>query len=281
MKIKILFIILIASIVLSGCLQQKNNTPESKTIILPGKLIIIQDAPTTDEQRQAEYRLVEKYGLTVPEYIQQQQTVSVDKETIANLEKVGWITVISGIMSSEVYRTMVIESIESLQCKKEIIPPKKNITQSSIETIINNSLNYIGLKSYTHEELVNRIELINPGYDCNTIRKELFKTDDTILKYIKSIEVHNSDEIYCNGVKAIGCSYNYQPPSLASSKIDVVYSTVWLQRNSNVIICSSFEHTLNHEIGHTYGSTISTSTGSSEAFAEDYANKQTTAYKYC
>ncbi len=47
----------------------------------------------TPEQVHAEKQLVEKYGLTVPEYIKQQQTVAVDKGTIANLERTGLITV--------------------------------------------------------------------------------------------------------------------------------------------------------------------------------------------
>lgn len=250
--------LLISSIILilfSGCVSPENNITQNN----------IDDIIQTP--------------ISTPEPIQTlSKFESIYRDTDGNLHKVTNYTSQGG----SVYNVIIKENIEKIS---KITPSEtlnKNTEQNIKSSVIDNALKSVGIKEYTHEELVNKIEIINPGMDEGRIRGELQKTDDNILKYIKSIEVHNSNSVYCGGdKKSIGCSLNYYPPYEHSSEIDIVYSNFWISINSNSYMCSSFEYTLNHEIGHTYGATISENDGHSESFADNYASKHTSAFQRC
>jgi len=180
-------------------------------------------------------------------------------------------------------------------------------------SVIDNILKPIGLKEYTHKELIERIQIINGGIDSNKIRNVLERTDNNTLKYIRSITVHNSDTVPCSQI-AIGCAPTYFiNDHIDYGTIDVI-SGIWYigssyndkqiinnfnmwDRYGNTIpyeiynnylidynnynemiqnkMCSSFEYTLNHEIGHIHGGIIREQTGSSESYADNYANQHT------
>ena len=124
------------------------------------------------------------------------------------------------------------------------------------------------------QNLINEIIInSNNQNDINTIKSTLLKTDNNILKYIRSINVVSSlSEINCNEVGADGCAIKwfYSEYNFDYATINIMQSSYWDENR-----CNSFEWTLNHEIGHVEGATHSKTIGLDENYASNYANQHT------
>ena len=203
-------------------------------------------------------------------------------------------TVINKIYKVETlfnFRTLKMVERETISLDNsfyEITEYLKSKTSSITSNTTYMNKRYIVLPSgkvkliYDYEELkkeyLNRIVIIGSlENDKSKIKSILLRTDIDILKYLKEINIHDTDYVPCgNNIMSIypspiGCSVNYYPPEEKSSIIDVVSSNFWISTN-NWIMCSSFEYTVNHEIGHIDGARYYDKT---EEYADRYAEQHT------
>ena len=122
--------------------------------------------------------------------------------------------------------------------------------------------------------LVIKLKLINVKDDRRRIINTLLysKIDNKILKYIKSITVHDKESVSeKDGKKVLGlATIHYNNNEIDYGTIDIVSSKF----HPGLEPEKEFINTLNHEIAHIGYATISDVFGSNEELACDYANKQ-------
>lgn len=139
---------------------------------------------------------------------------------------------------------------------------------------VSNEEFFSNLILYNKQIYINRITINTSSQnDYDTVKNILSKTDNNILKYIKEINIINSERIICKGnenVETIGCSRNYISPKEYTSIITVVSSDLWTNTYDGYAYLSSFEFIVAHEIGHTKGNLIY---NRSEEYANMYATK--------
>jgi len=115
-------------------------------------------------------------------------------------------------------------------------------------SVVDSILKPIGIKEYTHEELVNKVKInTDDNHLIDVIKSALFNTDNNTLKYIKSISVVSRDKVseICEIEVAMGCA------DMTYKDKRIYDANIYLSNLSGYIgMCGSFSHSLYHEIGH-------------------------------
>lgn len=127
------------------------------------------------------------------------------------------------------------------------------------------------------QEIISKIMLINADDDKEIILKVLNETDISILKYLTSITVHDSEKVP-ESIAKIKTAYgaltsSIRKETLIESKIDIVSSKFRPSKGH-------FKWTLYHEIGHIWGHMNSSYYGNSENFANNYADDPIKTFNY-
>ena len=148
--------------------------------------------------------------------------------------------------------------------------------------IVDKYSKYIGIKEYTHEELVNKINIFGNEKDKSEVYNILQKTDNNTLKFIKSVTIYDTEVIKCgDNEDVVGCANTHYINNVINyGDIDVVSSKYYGLLLDGSTRCSSFEHTLNHEIGHIYNAIIDEEYDT-EPNADRYSDEKTTEIGMC
>lgn len=148
----------------------------------------------------------------------------------------------------------------------------------NIEKPVDDTLKSIGLREFTKEERVNRVQINNNDDKLTPIIKNvLLNTDNDTLKYIVSVNVVNQNVVadVCNNNIAIGCAdISYSDDILSTADIYVSEVSEYGE------LCNTFAGTLYHEIGHVvfakeYGY-IHSMNIREEIYADNYAKNYVT-----